>query len=278
MATMQAPLPNRVSLINYLFGKWMVEAYAWRLMGAMNNRFRRETLGLPPQTFREYRRALLSALIVQGFSPTAVPHPSDWPANVHTTGYWFLDEQPEWRAPQNLLDFLHAGEPPVYVGFGSMTGRDPGALTRIIVEAVTQSGQRAVLQSGWAGIGKMQLPSRMFRVDVASHRWLFRRVSAVVHHGGAGTTAEGLRAGVPAVIVPHMADQPFWGTRIAALGAGPRPIPRNKLTVARLADAIRKAVTNPKMRERAAGVGSKIRAEDGIGTAVTLIEAFLSRK
>lgn len=277
MATMQAPLPDRVSLINYLFGKWLIEPHGWRLMGAINNRFRQETLGLSPQSYKENRRGLRRMLVVQGFSQQVVPHPSDWPANIHTTGYWFLDEDRAWQPPRTLLQFLDEGEPPVYVGFGSMAGRDPRALTRIILSAVTQSGQRAILQSGWAGIGGVQMPPGIFLLDTAPHSWLFPRMGTVVHHGGAGTTAESLRAGVPAVIVPHMADQPFWGSRVSALGVGPRPIPRNKLTVENLAGAIRQTAADHEMRERASRLGVRIRAEDGIGMAVGVIEAYLNR-
>ena len=276
-ATLLAPLPDRVSLVNYLFGRWLIESFGWRLMGAINNRFRRETLRLPPQTYQEYRRRWRRILVVQGFSAHVVPHPGDWPANIHTAGYWFLDDDREWQAPQGLLDFLNSGDPPVYIGFGSMTGRDPRALTGIIVNAVAQCRQRAILQSGWAGLGGMRLPSSIFLLDAAPHSWLFPRMSAVVHHGGAGTTAEGLRAGVPAVIVPHLADQPFWGSRIAALGAGPRPIPRNKLTHEKLASAICQATGDPGMRERAAELAAKVRAEDGIGMAVGMIEKYLNR-
>lgn len=275
--TPSALLPNRVSRLNYLFGKLLIEPYAWRLMGAINNRFRLEMLGLPPQTYQENRRGLQRMLIVQGFSPHVVPHPIDWPANIHSTGYWFLDEDQEWQAPQALLEFLKAGDPPVYIGFGSMTGRDPGTLTRTILEAVAQSGQRAILQSGWAGLGEVQLPANIFLLDAAPHSWLFPQMSAVVHHGGAGTTAESLRAGVPTVIVPHMADQPFWGSRVAALGVGPRPIPRNRLTPENLAAAIRQAVDDPGMRARAAELGAKIRAEDGVGVAVDMIEEYLNK-
>ena len=152
MVTPQAPRPKRESAINYLFGKWLVEPFGWRLFGALNNRFRRETLGLPAQTFRQNREGLRRALVVQGFSAQVVPHPADWPANIHTAGYWVLEEDPPWQPPPALSAFLAAGDPPVYLGFGSMTGRDPGALTRLILEALAQTGSRAILQAGWAGL------------------------------------------------------------------------------------------------------------------------------
>jgi len=274
-ATQQAPLPRRHSLINYLFGKWLLEPVGWRLMGDLTNQFRLQTLGLPAQRRRHARQPLRSALVVQGFSSQVVPHPRDWPDNIHTTGYWFLEDAPHWHPPPALVEFLAAGPAPVFVGFGSMTGRDPQRLTRLVVEALARSGQRAVLQAGWAGMGDLSLPPEIFLLGNAPHDWLFPRLSAAVHHGGAGTTGASLRAGVPTVIVPHLADQPFWGARVAALGVGPPPIPRHQLNPANLAAAIERAATDPAMRQRAGELGARIRAEDGIGTAVALIERFL---
>ena len=164
-----APFPQGDNVINYVFSKLLIEPYRWQAMGLINNRFRQETLGLAPQTYRQNLRALRGMLILQGYSPHVVPHPTDWPPNIHSTGYWFLDEDSDWQPPLTLLEFLHTGEPPVYVGFGSMTGRAPEALTQIIVKAVARSGQRAILQSGWAGMGDMQLPSSIFLLDAAPH-------------------------------------------------------------------------------------------------------------
>ncbi len=275
-ATMNAPLPGRDSLVNYLFGRWVIEPSIWRVQGSLNDDFRREVLGLPSQTQAENRRARLRMRVVQGLSAHVVPHPGDWPGDIHTAGYWFLDEDDGWQPPSPLRAFIEAGEPPVFVGFGSMTGRDPERLTRLIVEAVRRSGQRAVLQSGWAGMGNGDLPREIFLLDSAPHHRLFPLMAGVVHHGGAGTTAESLRAGVPTLIVPHMADQPFWGERVRALGVGPRPIRRDRLTPQNLARAIRQLTGDPGLRRRAAALGEKIRAEDGVGRAVRLIEDYLA--
>jgi UDP:flavonoid glycosyltransferase YjiC (YdhE family) len=278
-ATPSAPLGAGDSMVNLAFHKTLIEPFAWRLMSGPTNEFRREVLGMPEQSRRDYQRTLLRSPILQGFSPNVVPHPKDWPANIHTTGYWLLDHDLNWAPPRDLLDFLDDGEPPVYIGFGAMTARDPAVLTQIVVDAVKATGRRAVIQSGWARLGESiegKLPRGIHVIDQASHRWLFHRVSAVVHHGGAGTTATGLRVGLPTVVVPHMGDQPFWGRRVAALGAGPKPISSAKLTVKNLAEAIEQATGDPVMRQRAADLGSRLRAEDGVGTAVTLIEKYLA--
>lgn len=270
-----APLSDRVSLINYLFSKLLIEPYGWQMVGAMNNSFREEVLGLPAQSRKENTAARKRMLTLMGYSRRLVPHPEDWPEHFHTTGYWFLEERDGWEAPAELLAFLEAGEPPISVGFGSMTGRDPQGLTELVAAAVERSGVRAVLLSGWAGLGEMDLPESVFCLDRAPHSWLFPRVTAVVHHGGAGTTAAGLRAGAPSVIVSHFADQPFWGRRVHAVGAGPEPMARHKLTADGLAAAIREAVTNRAMRRRAQELATGIGEEDGVATAVTLIDSYV---
>ncbi|HSM57891.1 MAG TPA: glycosyltransferase [Candidatus Sulfomarinibacteraceae bacterium] len=277
-AVPNAPLPNRVSILNYLFSRFFLQPFPWLLLGKANNRMRQELLGLPLQSGRENVAARRRMLVVHGYSRHVVPHPADWPHNFHTTGYWFLDEESEWRPPPDLRAFLEAGPPPVYIGFGSMTGRDPEQLTRLLLEAVRRSGQRAVLLSGWAGIGGLDLPPEVFCIERAPHGVLFPLMAAIVHHGGAGTTGASLRAGRPTIIVPHMADQPFWGRRVADLGLGPEPIPRPRLSVGRLAQAMRRAASDEEMQRRAAELGRRIRAEDGREHAADLIEAWLRQK
>jgi len=273
-----APLPKRISIVNYLFGKLLIEPYGWQMVGEITNRFRQEVLGLPPQSRRENTAARKRMLTLMGYSPHVVPHPADWPEHFHTTGYWFLEEGDEWDPPTELLAFLEEGERPISVGFGSMTGRDPQRMTELVATAVQQSGVRAVLLSGWAGLGEMALPDSIFCLKRAPHSWLFPRMAEVVHHGGAGTMAAGLRAGAPSVIVPHFADQPFWGRRANALGVGPEPIPRHKLTAEKLADAITVAVTDRRMRRRSAELAEKIGEEDGVGTAVGLINDWIEER
>jgi UDP:flavonoid glycosyltransferase YjiC (YdhE family) len=154
-----------------------------------------------------------------------------------------------------------------------MSSRRPQETANLIVKALAQTGQRAVILSGWGGLLAEKLPETVLVIDSVPHDWLFERVAAVVHHGGAGTTSAGLRAGVPSIIIPFFADQPFWGQRVADLGVGPQPIARKHLTVERLAQAIMQAVEDSAMRQRAAALGAKIRVEDGIGKAVRVIES-----
>jgi sterol 3beta-glucosyltransferase len=153
-----------------------------------------------------------------------------------------------------------------------MSNRNPEETANLVIEALSRSNQRAILLSGWGGMRRTDLPDSVFMIDSIPHSWLLPRVAAVVHHGGAGTTAAGLRAGVPSVIVPFFGDQPFWGKRVAELGVGPEPIPRKQLTVERLAQAIQKAVTDKDMYQRAAVLGSKIQVEDGISHTVEIIQ------
>jgi sterol 3beta-glucosyltransferase len=216
------------------------------------------------------------APILYGYSRHVLPRPRDWAENVHITGYWFADEDEGWTPPAELVDFLNAGEAPVYIGFGSMNSRDPEATAAIALEALRLAGKRGIVASGWGGMNAKQLPDTVHQIGSIPHSWLFTRMAAVVHHGGAGTTAAGLRAGVPSVIVPFFGDQPFWGHRVAALGVGTPPIPRKQLTAERLAAAIR-STSDSAMREKAQALGKAIAAEDGNGNAVRLIEGYVAK-
>jgi sterol 3beta-glucosyltransferase len=161
-----------------------------------------------------------------------------------------------------------------YIGFGSMGSRNPLETADLVLAALDRSGQRGILVSGWGGLSQANLPATVHMVESVPHSWLFPRVSAVVHHGGAGTTAAGLRAGVPSIVIPFFGDQLFWGQRVEKLGVGTAPIPRKKLTVDNLARAIDRAVTDLVMRQQAANLAAKIQAEDGIAIAVSVIESI----
>lgn len=243
------------------------------------NDCRREVLGLPPWGWRVWASLDVSEVpILYGYSRHVVPRPPDWHEGHHVTGYWFLDRAPDWQPPEALARFLEAGPPPVYIGFGSMVEPEIGNLTQLVVDALRLSGQRGILLGGWADLGSGDLPATVTKVDDVPHDWLFGHVAAVVHHGGAGTTAAGLRAGQPMVVVPYFADQPFWGYWVRRLGVGPAPIPRVQLTADRLAEAIKSATGNTVMRQRATDLGALLRAEDGVVNAVDVIERYLKLK
>jgi sterol 3beta-glucosyltransferase len=205
-----------------------------------------------------------------------MPGPSDWPDNVHITGYWFLDDNS--KPSQELVDFLDKGEPPVYIGFGSMSGRKPEKVSATVVEALEKAGVRGIIATGWGGLEADDLPDSILKIDQAPHEWLFPKVSAVVHHGGAGTTAAGLRAGRPTIICPFFGDQPFWGQRMVKLGVGSKPIPQRRLTADKLAAAIREVISNPDIRKAAATLGDTIRSENGVVKAVEIVEGLVSKK
>ncbi len=271
------PLPDWFPLSGvYNFASHLlVGEILWQLLGPAINRARAEVLGLPPFPFLGPLKVMKEIPVLHGYSSAVVPRPRDWRAENHLTGFWFLKRPRDWRPPAELVDFLEAGPPPVYVGFGSMPNRHPHEVAALVTDALRRAGQRGILAAGWGGLAGSPKSDQVLLVESVPHDWLFPRVRAVVHHGGAGTTAAGLRAGVPSVLVPYMADQPFWGGRVLALGVGPRPIPRKELTAPRLAEAIRAAVQNQALRRRAAELGQRLRAENGVAHAVGVIHRYL---
>lgn len=258
---------------NYTSGVAMLWA-VWMWYAPFIKAFRRK-LALAPWSVGSFLRALKATPMLGAYSPNIIPRPADWPESAHITGYLFLDNEAHWQPPAALEAFLAAGAPPVYVGFGSMPSRNPEQLAKCILDALAKSGQRGLLLTGWGGLRTEATPDDILVVDAAPHGWLFPRMAVVVHHGGAGTTAEGVRAGVPNLVLPFILDQPFWGERIRALGLGPAPIPQKRLTSDRLANAIHAAVTAPEIKRRAATCGTAIRAENGLDNAVSLVQAYL---
>ncbi len=266
------PIANLGPTLNRLSHRVMVTLTSASVRGLVN-RWRKASLGLGPVRDELTMRGR-PVLRIYGYSPAVVPTPPDWDRSSVATGYWFLDQPGIWAPSEALRTFLNAGPPPVYIGFGSMPTQDATRTTGLVLEALKQAGQRGVLATGRGGLAASVMPDYVHLLDEVPHDWLFPQMAAVVHHGGAGTTAAGLRAGRPTVICPFFGDQPFWGRRIATLGAGPEPIPQRRLTVEALATAIAAAVNDPKMRERAAALGCAIRAEEGVGQAVAYIEAL----
>lgn len=269
------PITRRDSMLNRVFGQ-IGDRFRWSIVRDAVTLMRLRA-GLPVLKAGEAIARTNQTPLVNGYSAHVVPHPSDWVNESATVGYWFLDEEDNWRPPAALEDFLTKTPTPIYVGFGSMSSADPKAVFDLTCEAVKMSGQRAVFVTGWSGLADAKVPDSVYVLDKAPHSWLFERVSGVVHHGGAGTTAAGLRAGKPNFIVPHMADQPFWGRRIHELGAGPKPVPRVKLTVETFAEKIKSLVTASDLRRNAESLGAKIRAEDGVARGVEAIERFSRR-
>ncbi|MEW2576468.1 glycosyltransferase [Streptomyces syringium] len=232
----------------------------------------REQLGLPRRSAgAERRRAIRQDMpLLHGFSPCVVPRPADWPPCMEVTGYWWPAPPPDWRPPPRLTDFLASGPPPVYVGFGSLVVADAERLGAVIRSALRTAKVRAVVQAGWSDLSVSG--DDVLAVDEIPHHWLFPRMAAVVHHAGAGTTAAGLRAGVPAVPVPAQLDAPFWARRLTALGVSPGPVPLAELSSARLAAALRRAVEELVFRHRAQALAARINAEDGAARVVAAVE------
>lgn len=252
----------------------LAEQIIWSGFRGVVNRWRRSALALPSQPFWGCFSQVGQLPTLLGFSEQIVPRPPDWEDNVYFTGYW-RSQEPEWTPPDSLLRFLAAGPPPIFIGFGSMPVRDPLRVTRMILAALQQTGQRAILHTGWAGLGQRDLPETIYQLEYAPYSWLFPQMAAVVHHGGSGTTGFGFWAGVPTILVPFLFDQFFWGRRIETLGVGPEPVPYKKLTAERLAVAMDMAVTNPLMRQRATELGKHIRQENGVETAVRIVQQLL---
>lgn len=234
------------------------------LFGRQIGNWRRDVLGLAGP------RQNKAAGVVYAYSHHVVPVPPDWGQDIMVSGYWFLDS-PGWQPDDVLAAFLDAGEPPIYVGFGSMPGLDPQRMAAVVVEALAKAGKRGLFATGGGALAGHGLPETVHVIDAAPHDQLLPRVAATLHHGGAGTTGASLRAGRPTVICPFFGDQPFWGRRVAALGAGPPPLDRRRLTADSLAAAIM-ATDSPEMRRRAAATGAAIQAEDGVATAVRFVE------
>lgn len=240
------------------------------------NRWRTESLGLPPMSLRRSLGVAGDPRVPQlhGFSPSVVPRPADWKEWQHVTGYWFLEETDAWEPPAGLVEFLEGGEPPVYVGFGSMVDPRPEELSGVVGEALRLTGRRGVVGQGWGGTRCES--SNVYHVGWVPFGWLLSRVAAAVHHAGTGTAAEALRAGVPSVAVPFFGEQRFWAARLHELGVAPAPVPRRELTAERLAAAITEATGDERVRERAARLGALIRGEDGVAAAVEVINRHVA--
>ncbi len=266
-AAFPSPIVPAASLgpvLNRLSHRALLAATVAPFKGLVND-WRREALGLPPA--REQR----PAMTLYGFSEVLLPRPADWDERTVASGFWFLDEAPGYKPPADLEAFLASGPAPIYVGFGSMASEDAAAKGRMVVEALARAGARGVIATGQGGLALAEGAPHILSIAGTPHDWLFPRMAAVAHHGGVGTVAAGLRAGKPSLICPFLVDQPFWGRRVAALGAGPQPIPQKKLSVEGLTAAFRQLLTDDAMQARAAELAARLQAEDGVGRAVDAV-------
>jgi sterol 3beta-glucosyltransferase len=253
---------------------------AWRIGGIGEKVYTpliddlRRRLGLPLRSRRSFQRDRAARWpILYGFSPQVVARPRDWRPGLEVTGYWWPTVAQHWEPPTQLVDFLDAGPAPVFIGFGSTATAHGDELSESISHALHSAGVRGVVQSGWA---RLHCTGQdIITIDDVPHDWLFPRMAAIVHHGGAGTSAAALRAGVPSVPVAGIVDQPFWAHRLHDLGVAPRPLRRSALTAEALADAITSVMTSPTYRIRAQHISQLLAGEDGAANAVDIIAAQL---
>jgi len=264
----------------------MFDQVFWRATSGQINRWRREYLGIGPTNLDKMMQHKVPFLY--NFSPSVVPPPIDWTEWIRVTGYWFLEDAEvaatKWNPPAGLVSFIDAahaeGGKVVYIGFGSIVVSDPVAMTECVVQAIEKSGVHAILSKGWSdrfqekkGIkeevgNNPTIAQRIYEIASIPHDWLFARIDAACHHGGAGTTGASLRAGIPTIIKPFFGDQFFWSDRVEALGVGTGI---RKLTVDSLSTALQHATTDIKQIERAKLLGQTIRSENGVKTAVEAI-------
>ena len=260
----------------------LVGILGWRRKAEITNRFRTEVLNLSklPWLGARYRKdppPFLSKLpVIHLFSESAIAPPSDWNANVHQVGFCFLDTATDFKPGPALQEFLNKSPRPFYVGLGSMISRNPNQLARTILLALEKAGQRAIFCSGWGDIKQTDLPSSVYLLEKVPHDWLFPQVAAAIHHGGAGTTAATLRAGIPSIVVSFFADQPIWGKLLEKLGVSPATYPQSELNSNELAASLRALVENVRFRAQSQRLQSQIQNENGAEEAAKVIESYLS--
>lgn len=261
------------ALLNYAsYG--IVEFLTWHGLGDVINEFRKSLdLEAVPNSVGPVLAEALKVPFTYCWSPALVPKPQDWKSHIDVCGYFFRGA-PKYDPPKDIHDFLRNGPPPVYIGFGSIVVEDPTTMTTMILDAIHSLGVRAIISRGWSKLGAeldSKDPSVLF-IDDCPHEWLFQHVAAVVHHGGAGTVACGLRNGCPTTVIPFFGDQPFWGEMIAAAGAGPKPIHHKSLTAGDLADTIAFCL-RPDAKVAANAIASQMVQENGVTNAVKSFHA-----
>ena len=256
---------------------------SWRRKAEILNRVRQDILNLPkisswqgPHYGKDAAVPMSTLPMLNCYSAAVIPSPSDWEASTHQAGYCFLDTATSFSPPAGLQNFLNESPKPFYVGFGSMILRDSQPLVQKMISALSATGQRAVLCAGWGDIGQSDLPASIFRVKEIPHDWLFPKVVAAIHHAGAGTTAATLRAGTPSIAIPFFADQPVWAKLLEQLGVSPATHPRLELESDRLATSIQTLLEDDSFQKKAQQIQAQIEAEDGVESAVSVIESYLN--
>ncbi|GMJ01293.1 UDP-glucosyl transferase 80A2, sterol glucosyltransferase [Hibiscus trionum] len=272
------PLSRVKQPAGYRLSYQIVDSMIWLGIRDMINDLRKKKLKLRPVTYLSGSQGSDSD-VPHGYiwSPHLVPKPKDWGPKIDVVGFCFLDLAKNYEPPASLVQWLAAGSKPIYIGFGSLPVQEPEKMTQIIVEALEQTGQRGIINKGWGGLGELTEPKDfVYLLDNVPHDWLFLQCKAVVHHGGAGTTAAGLKAACPTTIVPFFGDQPFWGERVHARGVGPSPIPIDEFSLPKLIDAIN-FMLDPKVKERALELAKAMENEDGVSGAVKAFFKHLPR-
>lgn len=256
-----------------LLPKWLnrtshrfINSAIWSLLRKRTNAARASVCRLPPQ-----RGVFGDHPMIWGVSPNLLPRPDDYPANIFICGQW-IAPAPDWSPPRDLTEFLAAGERPIYAGFGSMAGLMQPKLLQELIAGI--AGRRTLFHPGWSKLEAGQLPANFFLVGDTPHSWLFPQTSLVLHHGGAGTTHSAARAGVPSIVVPFAGDQPFWADRLYRLGVAPAPLSVKGLQATKLKERLAFA-ERPDVRARAAALGARMRAEDGLANALSAIESLM---
>ncbi|KAJ6723954.1 STEROL 3-BETA-GLUCOSYLTRANSFERASE [Salix koriyanagi] len=273
------PLSRVKQSAGYRLSYQIVDSMIWLGIRDMINDLRKKKLKLRPVTYLSGSQGSDSN-VPYGYiwSPHLVPKPKDWGPKIDVVGFCFLDLASNYEPPESLLKWLEAGQKPIYIGFGSLPVQEPEKMTQTIVEALEQTGQRGIINKGWGGLGELAEPKDfVYPLDNCPHDWLFLQCKAVVHHGGAGTTAAGLKAACPTTIVPFFGDQPFWGERVHARRVGPPPIPVDEFSHTKLVEAIN-FMLRPEVKERAVELAKDMENEDGVDGAVKAFFKHLPRR